>query len=625
MKGLRSPEGADTAEVMGVKMGEMMDEMLVAISAGSEERPPPAGGCGREPAAETGPAPATKASVDWLHEYDSIEREEEEVRSSQSRLLRQEMKKLVCDLALVQRSLDEFRHSSGRALDELKHSSGRALSELRSSFDRWEVESREEQALRLESSEHLMLEVRRFREDVRLEAEERKAGDQAVLSEMRSLVGSVTEMVEFRHGDQADSIMRLRGTVDDLLPRLSALSDGITQEARDREASETSIMNVICEHRRGFARELQSCSAGHQELQQALRAAAEEHRHVDLQPLRDKVDKSSEELAALRRQCEELEESVAPRLGEHGRALERLCKEQATDRTWLEQRVGDFTCKLKDESAARTMFVDEVEQLMMSFRLKLRSLGSQQSEELRGAREALQSEFHSRAKPADGGAGRRQQSEELRDINLRCDELRGRVAGVEASVASIDRALRAEREESINGFVDGLQRRSDMTPQRTTCGGGGPFQTPDGRPGGSAAAKVRERPLQSMPDRPAVPRGTPEGEQPENQPGSEGLTWWRTPRPDTVDTPDRVGAELAVILARRRARSEKPLGVRSSTLWFDLADEEGIEKFPSSLQSLAALGVEDGGGAGCSPAKPPGTPAPAETRTCLTRAEGDGE
>mmetsp|Transcript_12895 Transcript_12895/g.36529 ORF Transcript_12895/g.36529 Transcript_12895/m.36529 type:complete len:729 (+) Transcript_12895:175-2361(+) len=327
---------------------------------------------------------------EWDKEFETIEKKEGELLAFQWKLIREQMGTLARDLAVLQHDLHD-----------LKFNSKQALMKVNQGFRMNEAELIKEKDLRHASNTIIEKELQQLKENQASESKQRDAEDSKLRTTMMSKFEQLGELIESRYREQVameQGVGSLRGAVDAFQPQLEAMHDAIKHDARERQARDDQIMGSLSSQREMLAKELQDRESGHQASIQSLRKVIEGEKgdrdsalaplRAELEDLRKQIAPHTEELPALRSKCVELEDTLAPRLRDHQKAIERVAGERAAGQARLEQSVTDIFARIESEAAARTLLTEEVEQLTIS-RNKTRSLLNEQAESAKQARDVL--------------------------------------------------------------------------------------------------------------------------------------------------------------------------------------------------------------------------------------------
>jgi len=133
---------------------------------------------------------------------------------------------------------------------------------------------------------------------------------------------------------------------------------------------------------------------------------------------------SNDKFPVIHNENEDFEDSFIPRLTELQKALDIMANEQAAGQKKLEQRIAQISTKLDDEHTARILSMDKIEQMIMTSGIKMRSLAAtvkQAHESLECCQTTIREE--ATAREVEQAAIKDQLSKYKTTINSRMDSL----------------------------------------------------------------------------------------------------------------------------------------------------------------------------------------------------------
>merc|ERR1719210_882887 len=165
----------------------------------------------------------------WEAQFMSVGKQEGELFSAQWKMVREEFGMLMKELATVQCQFEE-----------MKVSSGQAAMRMRMSASGQESKFEEEKNLRIKFEEDIRDDLRKLKDDLLNEVQQREAGDERVLAEALSKMddGAGVMINEVRSRDLPainKNVSDLRSAIDRMPVQIDTLRDSIKAEALSRD------------------------------------------------------------------------------------------------------------------------------------------------------------------------------------------------------------------------------------------------------------------------------------------------------------------------------------------------------------------------------------------------------
>merc|ERR1719210_2316541 len=324
---------------------------------------------------------AGKRHSQWEAQFMSVGKQEGELFSAQWKMVREEFGMLMKELATVQCQFEE-----------MKVSSGQAAMRMRMSASGQESKFEEEKNLRIKFEEEIRDDLRKLKDDLLKEVQQREAGDERVLAEAMSKMddGAGLMINEVRSRDLPainKNVSDLRSAIECMPVQIDTLRDSIRAEARSRELGHESITKTLHCHREALSRDIRLTQQGIDVFKQdipglwdAIKKETSE-RNLALGPLHERVggverdlQPCAQDVPALRRLCEEIQANINPKLDSQQRAVDKMTENFKASQAQLEVRLAELSVKMDAESSARTAMMQEVEQSVAPLKTKMRNL-----------------------------------------------------------------------------------------------------------------------------------------------------------------------------------------------------------------------------------------------------------
>jgi len=352
---------------------------------------------------EVAKTPTVQRHSMWDAEFATVGKKEAEHMSAQWKLIRQELGTFAGDLAALQLGLEEAKRSTHQAVTR--------VTTLLAGHD---ARIEEERGLRMAMEENLKHELQKLRADLQAEAKQREVDDRRIESELLTKQDLHEQSVHERCKDLPtikDKLGNLHSTVSRVPSQLDALREHINQETRSREAGHDTAMRHLKDHKEAVPRLILEATRDlkpHKHELAELKDTLDKeiaNRHSIVNPLHEKVHTAHKDIAQhkedmgnLRRICEELEDSILPRIDAQQHAIDKLGHDEKSDCDKLESRLAELSAKIDTEVAVRTAFMGEVEQMLAPIKAKLRLFASEHADQVRQARDELETSIKDKLK-----------------------------------------------------------------------------------------------------------------------------------------------------------------------------------------------------------------------------------
>lgn len=345
-------------------------------------------GVAADGAVEAAISSRSRRQVAWDQKLDSVDQKHAELMTIQWKFVRDQLGKLGKEGSVIQADISDLRIGSRRALTDIeKH--------LRET----DLKILEERSQRVSMNESVEQLFSKTRADMDTEAKQRTAAHSEVLAKIEH----VSVELAVKHSEQA-ALERHVNSFEDSLGAASqtvdTLRESVVREAGERKAAEASILEELRELRTALCHEIQERTTADEDICRSFVERADRDRdflaeslatvrssckslHVDLQQQR-------EELPALHNRIDELAATLASHASDRTRYLERGSGETAAALHRLEKRIEETSAVVERTSLKQDAMVDEVEEMLTSFRTRMRGQLNEHAEASRVAREALQ-------------------------------------------------------------------------------------------------------------------------------------------------------------------------------------------------------------------------------------------
>mmetsp|Transcript_70270 Transcript_70270/g.168375 ORF Transcript_70270/g.168375 Transcript_70270/m.168375 type:complete len:576 (+) Transcript_70270:117-1844(+) len=389
-------EPVATSAVLSPRIHATSQHTTVRMSTGGmslhEESPPSAASIlmpsRMDEAVDTALQAAQRRQSMWDQQLESVDQKQAELLTIQWKLIREQVGTIGREVALIQNEVKDLKADSRKAVLEVE----RHVRDIDTKVD-------EERVMRTTLCEGLEGSIHRLKADISNEAKMRVAGDKEVSAKMDHFTEELDKLAR-KQALQEQEMLRMQSEVNAALQQCDAVRDALAQEGNERKVVEANLLDRLGELRRALLNESQDRATADEEMLRGLRDLIEKERaerNADLVTLRTSFSSmqkdffpGKDEIASLGNRLADLEATFMMQLKDMRDAANKDTADNLNHYGRLEKRILEISKTLEKEGASRAALAEETEQMLKTFRVKMRAQLNEQAEAARMAREALQ-------------------------------------------------------------------------------------------------------------------------------------------------------------------------------------------------------------------------------------------
>mmetsp|Transcript_23162 Transcript_23162/g.53254 ORF Transcript_23162/g.53254 Transcript_23162/m.53254 type:complete len:574 (+) Transcript_23162:128-1849(+) len=399
----------------------------------------------------------------WDQQLESVDQKQAELLTIQWKLIREQVGTIGREVALIQSEVKDLKADSRKAVLEVE----RHVRDIDAKVD-------EERVMRTTLCEGLEQSLHRLKGDITNEAKMRVAGDKEVASKMDGFADELEKLAR-KQALQEQDLLRVQAEVNASLQQCDAVRDALAQEGNERKVVESNLLDRLGELRRALLNENQDRATADEELARGLRDLLEKERsdrsseftqlRTSISALQKDFFPGKDEMVGLGNRISELESHFLLQLKEMRDAANKDTSDNLTHYGRLEKRILEISKTLEKEGASRAALAEETEQMLKTFRVKIRAQLNEQAEAARVAREALQRALQDQldkeisAREAQGDALASDMAGQRVAIQSKLESLQKLMADIEAKTREMMAKHVLDWEQAHGKMLDDLSKQ----------------------------------------------------------------------------------------------------------------------------------------------------------------------